>query len=68
MINDCRVWFLESSTLITEAQSGFRKTRSTMDCLVCFETYVREEFQNGERAVSFSTLKKQMTPLGIMEL
>ena len=30
MINDCLVWFLEYSSLITEAQNGFRKTRSTM--------------------------------------
>ena len=42
MINDRLVWYLESSSLIVEAQSGFRKTRSTMDHLVRFETFVRE--------------------------
>ena len=40
MINDHPVWFLESSLLITEAQSGFWKTSSTMDHLVHFETFV----------------------------
>ena len=48
--NDRLVWFLESSTHITE--SGFRKTRSTMCHLVYFETYVREGFSDGEHAVS----------------
>ena len=40
MINDCLVWYLESSSLITEAQSGFRKTHSTMDHHVRSETFV----------------------------
>ena len=53
MINNRLVWFLESSLLITEAQSGFRKTRSTMDHLVRFETFVREGFLKGEHVVSF---------------
>ena len=59
MINDRLVWFLESSSLITEAQSGFQKTRSTMDHLVHFETFVREGFLKGEHVVSvFSDLEK----------
>ena len=59
MINDRLVWYLESSSLITEAQSGFRKTRSTMDHLVRFETFVREGFLNGEHVVSiFFDLEK----------
>ena len=40
IINDHLVWFLESFLLNTEAQSGFRKRRSTMDHLVYFETFV----------------------------
>ena len=44
IINDCLVWFLESSSLITEAQSGFLKTGSMIDHLVCFETFVREGY------------------------
>ena len=59
MINDRLVWYLESSSLITEAQSGFRKTRSTMDHLVRFETFVREGFLKGEHVVSvFFDLEK----------
>ena len=56
MINDRLVWYLESSSLITEAQ---RKTRSTMDHLVRFETFVREGFLNREHVVSiFFDLEK----------
>ena len=59
MINDRLVWYLESSSLITEAQSGFRKTRSTMDHLVRFETFVREGFLNREHVASiFLDLEK----------
>ena len=59
MINDRLVWYLESSSLITEAQSGFWKTRSTMDHLVRFETFVREGFLNREQVVSiFFDLEK----------
>ena len=59
MINDRLVWYLESSSLIVEAQSGFRKTRSTMDHLVRFETFVREGFLNREHVVSiFFDLEK----------
>ena len=52
MINDRLVWYIESCSLITEAQSGFRKTRSTMDHLVRFEAFVREGFLNREHVVS----------------
>ena len=42
-----------------EGQSGFRKTQSTMDHLVRFETYVREGFLNREHVVSiFFDLEK----------
>ena len=52
MINYLLVQYLESSSLITEAQSGFRKKPSTMDHLVRFETSVREGFLNRELVVS----------------
>ena len=59
MINDRLVWYLESSSLVTEAQSGFRKTCSTMDHLVRFETCVREGFLNRAHVVSiFFDLEK----------
>ena len=54
MINDRLVWYLESSLLITEAQSGFLKTQSTMDHLVRFETFVREGFLNRKRGIYLS--------------
>ena len=59
MNNDRLVWYLECSSLIAEAQSGFRKVRSTMDHLVRFEIFVREGFLNREHAVSiFFNLEK----------
>ena len=59
MINKRLVWYLESSSLITEAKSGFRKTRSTMDHLVRFETFVREGVLKGHQVVSvFFDLEK----------
>ena len=59
MIDDHLVWYLESSSLITEAHIGFRKTCSTMDHLVRFETFVREGFLKGEHVVSiFFDLEK----------
>ena len=69
MIKNSLVGFLESSLLITEAKSGFWKTRSTIDHLVCVEAFEREVFLNGEHVVStFLTLKRHMTPLGNKEL
>ena len=59
MINDHLVRYLESSSLITKAQSGFCKTRSTMDHLVRFETFVRGGFLKREQVVSiFFDLEK----------
>ena len=53
MINDHLVWFLESTSL------GFRKSQSTMDHLVHFETFVREGFLKGEHVMSiFFDLEK----------
>ena len=40
MINERLIWYLESSTLITSFQSGFRKKRSTLDHLVRLETFI----------------------------
>ena len=51
MINDWLVWFLESSSLIKESQSGFLKMRRTIDHFVHFETFVREGCLNGEHVV-----------------
>ena len=53
------VWFLEFSSLLTKALSGFRKTRSTLKHHVHFETFVSEVFSNGKHVVSiFFDLEK----------
>ena len=52
MVNDRVVWFLETSHLITEFQSGFRKILSTIDPLIYLETFIREAFINKEHVVA----------------
>jgi len=44
MGNNRLVWYLERNKIITPAQSGFRKGRSTTDQLVRLESFVREAF------------------------
>jgi len=44
MINNGLVWYLERNKIITPAQSGFRKGRSTTDQLVRLEPFVIEAF------------------------
>jgi hypothetical protein len=46
------VWFLEKNKILTEYQSGFRKSRSTTDQLVRLESYIREAFVRCEHVVS----------------
>ena len=43
MIN-VRLMSLESQGLLSEKQCGFRKNHSTLDHLVCFETFIRNAF------------------------
>ena len=42
MVNARLIWYLETSKLITEYQSGFRSQRSPMDHLIQLETFIRE--------------------------
>jgi len=44
MINNRFVWYLERNKIITPAQSGFRKGRSTTEQLVRLVSFVREAF------------------------
>ena len=44
MVDNRLVWYLERNKIITPAQSGFRKGRSTTDQLVRLESFVREAF------------------------
>ena len=59
MINERLMWYLENDNLISTAQSGFRKNRSTIDHLVRLETFIREGFIRGEHTVAvFFDLEK----------
>ena len=62
MTNDHLVRFLESSSLITKVQSGFRKTQSTNGHLLHFEAFDRGIFKWRICGESFLTSKKHMTP------
>ena len=59
LVNHRLVWFLEKNKILTEYQSGFRKSRSTTDQLVRLESYIREAFVRREHVVSvFFDLEK----------
>ena len=51
------IWFLEKNKLITNLQTGFRKTRSTSDQLICLETLIREAKKEHMSAIFFYTEK-----------
>ena len=48
MINARLMWSLESQGLLSEKQCSFRKNRSTLDHLICFETSIRNAFVKKE--------------------
>ena len=52
MINKRLVWFLETKTILTNIQCGFRKNRSIIEQLVRLETFIPDAFVNKEHAVS----------------
>ena len=59
MVNARLVWFLEANAIITAYQSGFRKSRSTIDQLIRLESAVRETFIRREHMVAiFFDLEK----------
>ena len=51
MINAHLLRFLESQGLLSEKQSSFRKNQRMLDCLIHFETYIRNAFVNKEHDV-----------------
>ena len=51
IVNNRLVYYLESNSVISNLQSGFRKQRCTTDQLVRFETWVREGLANREHVV-----------------
>jgi Reverse transcriptase (RNA-dependent DNA polymerase) len=53
------VWFLETSGVLTEFQSGFRKQCSTTERLVQLESFIREALVRREHVVAvFLDLEK----------
>ena len=51
MINAHLVWFLESNGLLSNIQCGIRQSRSNLDHLVRFETFVQNAFAKTKHAV-----------------
>ena len=45
LVNVRLVWFLESNSILTEAQCGFRRNRSTVDHLITLDTVIRTAFK-----------------------
>ena len=52
MINTRLVWFLEKNNILTQYQSGFRKSRTTTDQLIRLESFIRDSFLKGNHVVS----------------
>ena len=59
MIINRLTWFLEENKLITNLQTGFRKTRSTIDHLICLETLIREAFAKKEHMTAIFFLYRK---------
>ena len=59
MINARLMWSLESQGLLSKKQCGFRKNHSTLDHLICFETFIRNAFIKKEHVLTiFFDLEK----------
>lgn len=59
IVNTRLVHYLETNNCISDAQSGFRKQRSTTDHLVRRESFIREGLAKGEHVVAvFFDLEK----------
>lgn len=52
MVNALLMWSLESPCRLSEIQSGFRKSHSTLDHLVRFEAFIRETFVKKEHVLT----------------
>jgi len=61
ILNNRLVWYLERNKIITPTQSGFRKSRSTTDQLVCLESFVREAFIQKQQATAIFLILKRLT-------
>ena len=59
MVNERLVWYLEKNGLLAKQQCGHRANRSTVDHLVCLETFIRDAFiQNQHLVAVFFDLQK----------
>ena len=52
MVNPRLMWILEKLKVINPAQSGFRKNRSTTDCLAKFQNDIQGAISRGEHALA----------------
>lgn len=59
MVNRRLQWHLETNDLLHNGQAGFRKYRSTMDCLTTLESEIMETYRQKEYMIAISfNLKK----------
>ena len=47
------MWCLESNGHLSDVQCGFQKKSSTVDHVVCFETFEKEAFVKKEHVIAF---------------
>ena len=59
MVNERLFWYLEKNGLLANQQCGYRANRSTVDHLICLETFIRDAFiQNQHLVAVFLDLQK----------
>ena len=59
MVNERLVWYLEKNGLLAKQQCGYRSNRSTVDHLVCLETFIKNAFIHNQHLVAvFFDLQK----------
>ena len=52
MVNERLVWYFEKNGLLAKQQCGYRPNRSTVDHLVCLETFIRDAFIHNQHLVA----------------
>ena len=59
MVNERLVWYLEKNGLLAKQQCGYRANRSTVDHLICLETFILDALiQNQHLVAVFFDLQK----------
>lgn len=54
IVNNRLMWYLEQQQLLTNAQSGFRKERSTLDNITLLESEIHEAFAAKQKQIAVS--------------